>query len=171
MSQIHNLSLPVSDATSILTLILPILTGLTLQSPSYLSLSHRLSPRIGSRPWLPLIITLLVTIYSTVVITLSLTHMVPPSALTCPLEQRWRHLFTSKNAEGIKRIQDLHECCGLHSVRDMAWPFQARGRGPEACSVNFGRQRSCFGPWRRDEQVAAGLMLIVGVGTILVKVS
>lgn len=100
-----------------------------------------------------------------------MTHMVPPSALTCHLEQRWRQLYTSKNAAGIKRIQDAHECCGLHSVKDMSWPFPVKGRGAEACAGMFGRGRSCFGAWRRDEQVAAGLLLIVGVGTILVKVS
>ena len=65
----------------------------------------------------------------------------------------------------------MHDCCGLHSVRDMAWPFPTHGRGPEACTGLTGRRGSCFGPWRRDEQIAAGLMLTVGMGTILVKVS
>ena len=54
----------------------------------------------------------------------------------------------------------------------MAWPFQdGRNHAADACAKMFGREESCFGEWRRDEQIVAGLLLIVAVGTFVVKVS
>ena len=52
----------------------------------------------------------------------------------------------------------------------MAWPFPAKGRPVTACASTFGRERSCFGAWRRDEQVTGGLLLLVAAGTFLMKV-
>lgn len=52
----------------------------------------------------------------------------------------------------------------------MEWPFPVKGRPATACADTFGRAGSCFGMWRRDEQVAGGLLLLVAVGTVLVKV-
>ena len=37
--------------------------------------------------------------------------------------------------------------------------------------MSIGRKRSCFGSWRQDEQISAGLFLLVAVGTFLVKAS
>ncbi len=65
----------------------------------------------------------------------------------------------------------MHECCGLHHVKEKAWPFQDQHHAADACATMFGRQESCFGAWRRDEQVYAGLLLLVAVVSFLIKVS
>ena len=114
---------------------------------------------------------ILLIIYDTAIATLALTHMTPPSNLTCHLEQQWGRLFSSKNAEVVRRIQDRHQCCGLHSLVDKAWPFADRSHPVTACRDAFNRQNSCFGGWRRDEQITAGLLLLVAVMVFLMKVS
>lgn len=65
----------------------------------------------------------------------------------------------------------MHECCGLHHIKEKAWPFQDQHHAADACATMFGRQESCFGAWRRDEQVYAGLLLLVAVVSFLIKVS
>ena len=97
--------------------------------------------------------------------------MVPPSELTCHLDRQWQQMYSSKESERIKRIQDTYNCCGLHSAKDRAWPFPAKDRAVTACSTTFGRSKSCFGRWRRDEQISAGLFLMVALTTFVVKVS
>lgn len=114
---------------------------------------------------------MLLIIYDTIIATLALNHMTPPSNLTCHLEQQWGRLFSSKNAEIIRRIQDWHQCCGLHSVVDKAWPFADGSHPVTACRDAFSRQNSCFGEWRRDEQITAGLLLLVAGVMFLIKVS
>ena len=96
--------------------------------------------------------------------------MAPPDDLTCHLDRRWRTLFSNKDADAIRGIQDRHACCGLHSVQDMAWPFPDGTHAATACREAFGRTRSCFGSWRQDEQVTGGLMLLVAVGGGVLKV-
>ena len=113
---------------------------------------------------------MLLVIYDTVIATLALTHMTPPDDLSCHLERQWGWLFSSKNADVIRRIQDRHQCCGLHSVQDRAWPFPDSSHTAAACYEAFGRQRSCFGGWRQDEQITGGLMLVVAVVAFLVQV-
>ena len=114
---------------------------------------------------------MLLTIYETVVATLALTHMAPPGNLACPLDRQWGRLYSNKDDGAIRSIQDAHQCCGLHHVKEMAWPFQDQNHGADACSKMLGRQGSCFGQWRRDEQIGAGLLLLVAVMTFLIKVS
>ncbi len=113
---------------------------------------------------------MLLVIYETVIATLALTHMTPPNDLSCHLERQWSWLFSNKNADVIRRIQDRHQCCGLHSVQDRAWPFPDRSHTAAACHEAFGRQRSCFGGWRQDEQITGGLILFVAVVAFLIKV-
>ncbi len=102
--------------------------------------------------------------------TFSITHMAPASALICPLDQQWQHLWSSKDALAIRTIQDKHHCCGLHSVVDRPWPFPNKNRPVTACRDTLGRERSCLGYWRRDQQVSAGLLLFVAVMCFVVKV-
>lgn len=110
-------------------------------------------------------------IYETAIATLSLTHMAPPDNINCALERNWDRLFRSKDGARIRRIQDAHQCCGLHSIVDRAWPFQSRDHGVDSCAKAFNRTKACLGSWRRDEQIAAGLLLLVAVSTFLLKVS
>ncbi len=51
----------------------------------------------------------------------------------------------------------------------MAWPFDG-DQSVGTCVKMYGRQRSCLGPWTRDQQVLAGLVLLVAVGNFAVKV-
>lgn len=105
-------------------------------------------------------------IYETIVATLALTYMIPPSTLHCGLEERWKGLFVSKDESAIKTIQDAFNCCGFNSVVDRAFPFG----NPSPCSKIFKRTSSCFGPMRKAEQTQAGLLLLVAIMVFVVKV-
>lgn len=118
-----------------------------------------------------MVVFILLIIYDTVIATLALTHMVPPASLTCPLQRQWEHLFSSKNVEVIRRIQDRHKCCGLRNKHDKAWPFPDKRHTVNACAETFNRERGCLGEWRKDVQITAGLLLLVAVVVFLLKVS
>lgn len=113
---------------------------------------------------------MILTIYETVVSTLALTHMVPPDDLNCALERRWLRLYANHDARAIKRIQEAHQCCGLMTTKDKAWPFQDANHRADACVRAFDRTKSCFRDWRQDEQVFAGLLLFVALTTLILKV-
>jgi len=105
-------------------------------------------------------------IYETVVATLALTHIIPPSALGCELANNWQKLYQGKDKKAIIAIQDSFNCCGLNTVADRAFPFG----NPSTCAADYGRSKSCFGEWRKAEQVDAGLLLLVAVVVFIVKV-
>ena len=115
-------------------------------------------------------IFVLLVIYETALATLALTHVAPPSELICGLERQWITMFSNKNAEAIRRIQEQFQCCGFRTVQDRAWPFPGRGHTVRACVEAFGRSKSCLGGWRQMEQVTAGLILLVAVVAFLLKV-
>ncbi|KAL8924200.1 MAG: hypothetical protein Q9208_004164 [Pyrenodesmia sp. 3 TL-2023] len=50
----------------------------------------------------------------------------------------------------------------------MAWPFDG-DQGAGTCTTMYGRGQSCLGAWRKDQQVFAGLVLLVAVGNFAVK--
>lgn len=52
----------------------------------------------------------------------------------------------------------------------MPWPFPTKERPVSACRDALGSGASCLGFWRRDLQVAAGLLLGVAVGCFVLKV-
>ena len=172
MHRVRSLSLPISTATSAATIILPAITGVTLRgaqslirgSPGKRNAINLISCRSA------IILVFFLFIYDTVIATLALTYMVPPSSLRCNLEGRWAWLFSHKNAEMIRRIQDRHQCCGFNSVRDRAWPFPDARHAATACHEAFGRERSCFKGWRQDQQATGGLMLLVATVGFLFKV-
>jgi hypothetical protein len=94
--------------------------------------------------------------------------MIPPSSLHCGLKERWYTLYNWKDGDAIRRIQDAFDCCGLDTVKDRAWPFSFNGAS--TCAKDFGRKNSCFGAWRKEEQIQAGLLLLVAVLVFVVKV-
>ena len=120
--------------------------------------------------WSAIVVFVLLVIYETAIATLALTHIAPPSELTCGLERQWSALFSGKNAEAIRRIQEQFQCCGFRSVQDRAWPFPDRSHSVRACVESFGRRSSCLGGWRQMEQVTGGLILLVAVMTFSLKV-
>lgn len=132
--RVRSFALPISIATSTATIILPVITGVTLRgAQSLLRGSHKgRNDNKYDFSLAAMIMVMLLFIYDTVIATLALTYIVPPSDLNCHLEGRWAWLFSHKNADVIRRIQDRHQCCGDQ--------FSA---GP---SVAFSRQKPhCYG--------------------------
>ena len=115
-------------------------------------------------------VLVLLTVYETAIATLALTHMAPPSELVCGLERRWGALFSTKDADTIRRIQEQFRCCGFRNVQDRAWPFPDRRHSARACVEAFGRSSGCLGGWRQMEQITGGLILLVAIMTFLLKV-
>ncbi|CAG8958870.1 hypothetical protein HYFRA_00011823 [Hymenoscyphus fraxineus] len=163
-SQIRYLHLPISQALALFTLVLPIITGISMQG--VYGLIQRASKTEQYQLTIPLVAVICFQlIYETVVATLALTYMIPPSTLQCGLEERWRSLFASKDESTIKRIQDSFKCCGFNSVKDRAFPFGE----PSRCSEIFKRTAHCSGPMRKSQQIQAGLLLLVAVMVFVVK--
>ena len=106
-------------------------------------------------------------IYETIVATLAMTYLVPPSSLACGLDERWLSLYRAKNGKAIRAIQDSFDCCGLNSVVDRAFPFSGE---KSDCAGVYGRTKSCFAEWRKAEQTNAGLFVIVALVVFLIKV-
>lgn len=113
---------------------------------------------------------LALTLVETIIATLALTHMVTPDNLTCGLRRQWDQLYSNKDATAIRRIQDAHQCCGLVTPKDHAWPFQDKNNEADACITAFDRHKGCLLDWRQDEQIYAGLLLLVALSTIALKV-
>jgi hypothetical protein len=169
-SQVRYLSLPISEIFALFSVLLPIVTGSLILAARRILRSQRANI-LRSCPILYLILILgFQLIYETVIGTLALTYMVPPSSLNCGLENQWMHLWRTKNGAAIRRIQDRYECCGFNSVVDRAWPFPVGGNTPHTCEIRFERTRSCAGPWRQAEQVNAGIFLIVAAVIFVTKV-
>lgn len=167
-SSIRALSLPIPQALALLTVVLPIITGISTHGTSRLLLKskHNQTPQLT----IPLLAIIgLQLIYETVIGTLALTYIVPPSSLICGLETKWQELYSAKNEDAVKAIQDRFNCCGRRSVVDQAWPFPGSKKTP--CAEMFPRTRSCLAPWRQAEQVYAGLILIVALAVFIIKAS
>jgi hypothetical protein len=164
------LSLPISDVFALFGVLLPIVTGILTQSALRLLRSQTVNVT-RSRLTLYLILILASQlIYETVIATLALTYMVPPSSLDCGLEKQWKQLRMNKNGAAIRRIQDRYDCCGFNSLVDRSWPFPSKHVDIHECETRFDRTRSCAGPWRQAEQVNAGLFLTVAVVVFAAKV-
>jgi hypothetical protein len=109
-------------------------------------------------------------IYESVMATLGLTYLVPTDAFNCGLEQQWLRLFSGKNGDAIRAIQDKHNCCGLRSTLDKAWPFPDKTHKANACVVAFKRTKACLEEWRQDQQATAGLFLLAVLLVFAAKV-
>jgi len=164
-SQIRFLSLPIPQSLALFTVVLPLITGFSTQG--VYSLIQRSSKNEQNQLTIPLIAVIgFQLIYETVVATLALTHILPPDALICGLGERWMKLVSAKDGDAIRAIQDSFKCCGFRDLTDHAFPWG----DPSQCSEIFGYKESCFGPWRRAEQVQAGLLLLVAVIVFVLKV-
>jgi len=164
-STIQTLSLPISEALALLTVLLPLFAGVSGHGARRLILK---SKRNGNpQLTIPLLAIIgLQLIYETVIATLALTHILPTSSLTCGLNTKWEELFRSKNEHAIRTIQDRFDCCGRNTLVDRAWPFG----NPSTCPQTFNRNQICFGPWRQAEQTYAGLLLLVAICVFIMKI-
>jgi len=167
-SQIHALSLPIPEALGLFTVLLPFITGISTQGAYGLIKRSR---NAQSQLTLPLIAVIsFQLIYETIIATLALTNILPPSSLGCGLESKWQKLFSDKNTDAIRAIQDKFNCCGFNSVYDRAWPFKNPALEPGNCVEAFGRSKSCFREWRGAQQFNAGLFLLVAVIVFVLKI-
>ncbi|KAI9641057.1 hypothetical protein NHQ30_010485 [Ciborinia camelliae] len=168
-SQIRLLSLPISQALALFTIVLPLVTGISTQGA--VGLIQRANKKEQNQLTLPLIAVIgFQLVYETIVATLALTYMIPPKSLHCGLEDTWQKLFSSKDERKIRAIQDALNCCGLRSVNDRSWPFRTDAHASGNCVELTNRSQSCFGTWRQAEQINAGLLLIVAIVIFIVKV-
>ncbi|KAH7317664.1 hypothetical protein BKA65DRAFT_514929 [Rhexocercosporidium sp. MPI-PUGE-AT-0058] len=167
-SQIRFLSLPIPQALALLTVVLPLITGISAHG-TY-GLVRRSANNEPYQLTIPLIAVIgFQLIYETIIATLALTHMIPPDALLCGLERKWQQFWSAHDAHAgktIRAIQDALNCCGFNSIKDRSWPFT----NPATCATTFGRTQSCARPWRRAEQINAGLLLLVAVTVFIIKV-
>ncbi|KAM0251102.1 hypothetical protein ACHAQJ_008347 [Trichoderma viride] len=160
-----HLSLPISSAVTILTVLLPIISF--LNSFIYPSLLH--SARNSSNPLRRLSPTILQTLQgllTTVLATLLFEDVVPSTTVECLLDNQWLRMFRGHNGESIRLIQDTLNCCGLNSVKDRAYPFPKTGAS--TCAEMFGRNQACRGPWRSALHSSAGadFGVVVAVGLL-----
>lgn len=165
-SRILFLSLPIPKALALFTVVLPLITGISTQG-AY-GLIQRPSKKENYRLMIPLITIIgFQLIYETIVATLALTYIVPPSTLKCGLNERWGYLSGQKNVNAVRAIQDTFNCCGLNTIYDRAYPFSSNNRS--TCAEVFNRNKSCFGDWRKAEQTNAGLLLLVALVVFIIK--
>jgi hypothetical protein len=166
-SQIRYLNLPISEALALFTVVLPLITGISTQG--VYGLIQRASNNEQYQLTIPLIGVIgFQLMYETIVATLSLTYILPPSSLKCGLDNVWQGFYSAKNGQVIRAIQDSFDCCGFKTVKDRAFPFT----GPALqCVATYDRTSSCLKPWRQAEQINAGLLLLVASILFIVKVS
>lgn len=164
-SQIRYLNLPISQALALFTVVLPFTTGISLRGTAGLIARSKKGER--NQLIIPLIGVIgFQLIYETIVGTLALTNILPPSSLVCGLRERWMSFFNMKNERAVKAIQESLKCCGLGTVKDHGWPFKS----PTACLEIFGWDQPCLGKWRQAQQINAGLLLLVAVLVFILKV-
>lgn len=170
------LSLPISPASTISTIILPILSFLntvyfttTRARPSQHP-SNRTSQQ-QHQLLLPAAFQILQTIITTVLATTFVSDIIPSATRQCLLSTRWQRLWTGHDAAAIRRIQDTFDCCGFNSVRDRAWPFPNRNNPQPGCAAQFGRTAACAGPWSRALQTVGGVEFGVVAAVGMLQVS
>ncbi|KAL7933473.1 hypothetical protein V8C35DRAFT_56154 [Trichoderma chlorosporum] len=161
------LSLPVSPAITILTILLPVISF--LNSYIYPTLLH--SARNSSHPLhrlSPTILQTLQALLTTVLATLLFEDVLPSTTTECSMENRWMNLFRAHDGEAIRLIQDTLNCCGLNSVRDRAYPFVKSGT---TCVDMYKRDQACRAPWtaalRSSTGADFGVVIAVGLLQIL----
>ncbi|KAK4464643.1 hypothetical protein QBC42DRAFT_262968 [Cladorrhinum samala] len=174
---IFTITLTLSSRTlSLPTPSLPLSTITTLLP--FLSLLSQHFPALQS----PLfyLITILTTLHSSNLAS-ARTGAQGPGSPPCSLEARWAKMYSAHDADGIRRIQDALDCCGLRSTKDRYWPFPHGGppappqnppkkNDPGQCATQFKRSQSCLVPWSREmKRVQAGeLGAVLAVGVVQV---
>ncbi|KAJ9649349.1 hypothetical protein H2199_000124 [Coniosporium tulheliwenetii] len=144
---IRHYSLPIPAGLGAFTVALPAIAGLAVENSMNSSRRrHKLDRNTSRSPRRLQVFLFILVVYETVIATLAGTHLAPASTLRCGLDDKWHSLFHNRDVNRIRRIQDEFQCCGLHSVYDMAWPFQDR--------THHGRA---------EEQKVAGLLMLVPI--------
>lgn len=161
--------LPIPNSLTALTLALPPVAGLTIETSNALATALSTSPkhRQAAKSTIPPVLlpgTLTLAallIYETVIATLAGTKIGPVAALDGALRERWRALYEGGEERALMRLQERFRCCGLEGRGDMSVP----NRNGEVW------ERGCLGPWRGEQRLVGGLMLGVAIGVFLWMVS
>lgn len=183
LTQQTQLNLPIPLPLTMLTVLLPLLTYFNTSFVHRLlfpgiTMTHTLAPgTISPRVGLGVPLIVLQSVYTTVVLVMSLSYTSLSRTRHCLMENQWRVLFTARNAAAIRAIQETLECCGFAGTHDRSWPFPVERPtdpgfvGGGECERRTGWTRSCKRPWGRAEESAAVKLVIVGVVVALCQVS
>ncbi|RDA93064.1 hypothetical protein CP533_0687 [Ophiocordyceps camponoti-saundersi (nom. inval.)] len=153
-----------------MTIILPLLSA--ANAIFYQRLLLRSASAAAQRRTLPRAMTLqtLQAILTVVLATLFFSEMMPSVARTCLMSGRWQRLFSSRDIDSIRRIQDALNCCGFSTVLDRPWPFPGH-QGARDCADTYRRDVPCSQPWQtalqRNCGVEFGIVIAIGVWQIL----
>ncbi|KHN98304.1 tetraspanin Tsp3 [Metarhizium album ARSEF 1941] len=151
-----HLSLPISSAITILSILLPITAFLNAYIyPNLLRSSHTFTSGDIFTRLAPIGLQGLQAITTAVLATLLLGGVVPSPALEFLIDYGWDKLYQAKNADCIVLIQDTYNCCGLNSVDDRAYPFHNVPGG--TCAEIHGRTKACRQPWTGALRAASGI--------------
>ncbi|KAB8356403.1 hypothetical protein FH972_023986 [Carpinus fangiana] len=153
----HGFELPIPVALKAAVIISPSLQFFVLLSSwSFSKTSERLSQFLS--------FSVFVTGAIDIALISAGTTWMNQDVLLCILSSTWKEWFHQKSSGQIREIQDALKCCGLVSVKDMAWPFPDRTHDANACASAYGRERACLNVWSQEASRVLGG--IVGIGAI-----
>ncbi|KND87094.1 hypothetical protein TOPH_08278 [Tolypocladium ophioglossoides CBS 100239] len=161
------LSIPISPALTIITMVLPLLAA---TNAIFYPRLRRWASSTAPRRVLAMTLQALQAIVTTVMATLFFSMIVPSAARTCLLSTTWQRLFSTHDADSIRRIQDAFACCGFNTVRDRAWPFPSQQTSRQ-CTETYGRHTACAGPWQAALQRNVGLEFGVVLAVALLQLA
>lgn len=120
-------------------------------------------------PLVPFVVQVIQGLASVVVATLwSQGFMGSGQTVDCSLQTTWRQLWMAHDGRSIESIQNAFGCCGLNSVRDMAWPSPHGNVG--LCRELTHRETSCAVPWRGALRRISGFEFGVALGCAAIQV-
>ncbi|ERS98983.1 hypothetical protein HMPREF1624_04178 [Sporothrix schenckii ATCC 58251] len=179
------LALPLSPALTVLAIVLPVVSfANTVVLPAALAVDDGTNNNNNSSGRVlvfarrrPLLVASLVQalnagqfLLAVVLAVLFLERSAPSAIRACVVGTAWQHLFATKNAAVVRRIQDALDCCGFNSVRDRAWPFaEDIGHGGAACAERFGRTQACAAPWTAALERTTGVEGGLAAGVLLLQ--
>ncbi|KAK8107851.1 tetraspanin tsp3 [Apiospora kogelbergensis] len=170
------LSLPVSMGLAILSVLLPFTAWASVFGARVfrrLSSSYWKSDGGGfgglmQHPLVPFVVQVIQGLASVVVATLwSQGFMGSGQTVDCSLQTTWRQLWMAHDGRSIESIQNAFGCCGLNSVRDMAWPSPHGNVG--LCRELTHRETSCAVPWRGALRRISGFEFGVALGCAAIQ--
>lgn len=167
-----HLSLPISSAVTVLTVVLPV--AAFINAFVYPNLLRNSATAAADRDWWqragPVVLQGLQAVFTTALATVLAEGFVPSAALDCVLAGEWEDLYAARDGESIRFVQDTLRCCGYAGVDDRAFPFVEAGGSNETCAEVYGRERSCKAPWRAAMETHSGIAFGVVIAVGLMQV-
>ncbi|KAK5636742.1 hypothetical protein RRF57_012454 [Xylaria bambusicola] len=147
------LSLPISTATTVLTILLPLFAIANL---FYTPVLNRFAKSSTVRQFMLPALHILQGGLTVVIATLAAQGFTPGPPLECELFNSWQLLYSNHDGRAIERIQNAFDCCGFRKILDRDWPKQQ-------CHTIYDRRTPCEGPWSASMQRTSGLQFAVAV--------